>query len=51
VDGSRRNLGVLVKLSDDHEDFGVGGPSLPSSTFEQSALRPQLEIAYVNADG
>jgi hypothetical protein len=51
VDGSRHNSGVLLRLSDDHEDFGVGGPSLPSSTFEQSALRPQLEIAYVEADG
>lgn len=51
VDGSRPNLGVLLRLSDDHEDFGVGGPSLPSSTFEQSALRPQLEIAYVDSDG
>jgi hypothetical protein len=51
VDGSRRNSGVLVRLSDDHEDFGVGGPSLPSSTFVQPALRPQLEIAYVSAAG
>jgi hypothetical protein len=51
VNRSQRNSGVLLRLSDDHEDFGVGGPSLPSSTFEQSALRPQLEIAYVNAGG
>jgi len=51
IDGSRRNSGVLLKLSDDDEDFGVGGPSLPSSTFEQPALRPQLEIAYVSAAG
>jgi hypothetical protein len=48
VDGSTHNSGLLLKLSDDHEDFGVGGPSLPSSTFVQPAFRPQLEIAYVS---
>jgi hypothetical protein len=48
VDGTRHNSGLLLRLSDDHEDFGVGGPSLPSSTFVQPALRPQLEIAYVS---
>jgi hypothetical protein len=51
VDGSRRNAGVLLKLSEDHEDFAVGGPSLPSSTFAQAALRPQLELAYVPPSG
>ena len=51
VDGSQPNSGVLLKLSEDHEDFGVGGPSLPSSTFVQPALRPQLVIAYVSATG
>jgi hypothetical protein len=51
VDGSQPNSGVLLKLSEDHEDFGVGGPSLPSSTFVQPALRPQLEIAYMSAAG
>jgi len=51
VDGSRRNSGVLLKLSDDHEDFGVSGPSLPSSTFAQPAMRPQLEITYLSASG
>ena len=51
VDGSLRNSGVLLKLSDDHEDFGVGGPSLPSSTFALPALRPQLEITYLSASG
>ena len=51
VDGSRRNSGVLLKLSDDHEDFGVGGPSLPSSTFALPTVRPQLEITYLGASG
>lgn len=51
VDGSRRNSGVLLKLSEDHEDFGVGGPSLPSSTFAQPEVRPQLEVTYLSASG
>lgn len=48
VDGTRRNSGLLLRLSDDHEDFGAGGPSLPSSTFVQPAVRPQLEITYLS---
>jgi hypothetical protein len=51
VDGSRANSGVLLRLSDGHEDLGVGGPSLPSSSFAQPALRPQLEITYVRGGG
>ncbi len=51
VDGSRHNAGVLVKLSDDHEDFGVGGPSLPSSSFLQPAVQPTLEITYLGVSG
>jgi hypothetical protein len=47
VKGTEPNSGVLLKLADWHEDFGVGGPSLPSSSFVQSALRPQLEVTYV----
>jgi hypothetical protein len=43
VDESWRNSGVLLKLSEDNEDYGVSGPSLPSSSFAQPALRPQLE--------
>ena len=51
IDGSRRNSGVLLKLSEDHEDFGVGGPSPPSSTFTQQSVRPQLEITYLGVSG
>jgi hypothetical protein len=51
VGGSRRNSGVLLKLSEDHEDFGVSGPSLPSATFAQTALRPLLEISYLHPSG
>ena len=49
VDGGRRNSGLLLKLSEGHEDFGVSGPSPPSSTFVQPDVRPQLEITYVPA--
>lgn len=51
VDGSRANAGVLLKLSEDYEDFGVGGPSFPSSTFAQVALRPQLLVTYIAPGG
>jgi hypothetical protein len=51
VDGSTRNAGVLLKLSEDHEDFGVGGPSLPSSSFAQPSLGPRLEVTYMPPDG
>jgi hypothetical protein len=51
VDGSRRNSGVLLKLSEDYEDFGSGGPSLPSSSFAQPNLRPRLEVTYLPPGG
>ena len=47
IDGSRHNSGLLLKLSDDHEDYGVSGPSFPSSSFAHPAMRPQLEIVYL----
>ena len=46
VAGTRRNAGVLLKLADSNEDFGVSGPSLPSSTFSHAAFRPRLEVTY-----
>ena len=51
VDGSRHNSGVLLKLSEDHEDYGVSGPSLPSSSFVQPDVRPQLEVTYLPPSG
>jgi hypothetical protein len=51
IDGSRGNAGVLVKLGEDHEDLGVSGPSVPSSSFGQAAVRPQLEISYQPPSG
>jgi TGF-beta propeptide len=49
VDGSRRNSGVLLKLAEGYEDFGVSGPSPPSAAFAQPAFRPLLEVTYVRA--
>ena len=40
IDGTRRNSGVMLKLSADYEDFGVSGPSLPSSTFAPPTCGP-----------
>jgi hypothetical protein len=51
LDGSTQNAGVLLKLSEDHEDFGVSGPSLPSSSFVQTSLRPRLEVTHLPPGG
>jgi hypothetical protein len=41
------NDGVLLKLTDGVEDFAVGGPATPSSSFADPALRPVLDIDYL----
>jgi hypothetical protein len=51
IDGSERNSGVLLKLSDDLEDYDLGGPSLPASGFAQPGARPRLEVTYVLPGG
>jgi hypothetical protein len=51
VDGSRRNAGILLKLSDAEENYGVSGPKPPSSSFTDPALRPRLEVTYVGPTG
>jgi hypothetical protein len=45
------NHGVLVKLADAEEDFAVGGPAVPSSSFADAAGRPALEIVYLPPGG
>jgi hypothetical protein len=45
--GDLPNDGVLLKLDDAQEDFGAGGPSFPSSTYADPALRPRLTIWYL----
>ena len=44
------NDGVLLKLGDEQEDYGVGGPALASSTFVNPAARPALHVDYVPPD-
>ena len=48
--GEIENAGVLLQLAEGTEDFGVGGPAFPSSTFANAALRPRLE-AWIVAPG
>jgi hypothetical protein len=45
------NDGVLLKLADAEEDFDVGGPAVPSSSFAGVASRPALDIVYLPPGG
>jgi len=40
------NSGVLLKLAEEGESFGVSGPYFPSSSFFSAGLRPRLVISY-----
>jgi TGF-beta propeptide len=40
------NHGLLLKLQDGDEDYGVPGPSVPSSSHPNTALRPRLVVTY-----
>lgn len=46
ADGAQANHGLLLKLMDGEEDFGVSGPYFPSASFPTAALRPRLLVAY-----
>jgi hypothetical protein len=41
------NHGVLLKLADGEEDYDVGGPALPSSSFARASERPALDLVYL----
>jgi hypothetical protein len=41
------NRGVLLKLAEEEEDFGVSGPYFPSASFGTAALRARLVVSYV----
>jgi hypothetical protein len=45
--GGLPNDGVLLKLVDAEEDFDASGPSFPSSSYAEPALRPRLTVWYV----
>jgi TGF-beta propeptide len=40
------NNGLLLKLQDGDEDYGVPGPYVPSSSHPNTALRPRLVVTY-----
>ena len=40
------NYGVLLKLQDGDEGYGVPGPYGPSSGYPEAALRPRLVVTY-----
>lgn len=42
------NDGLLLKLADSQEDYGVSGPKLPSADYSAAELRPALEVRYVS---
>jgi hypothetical protein len=44
--GGLPNNGVLLKLQDGDEDYGVSGPYGPSSSYPDPALRPRLVVTY-----
>ena len=46
VEYGATNNGLLLKLADGEEEFGVSGPALPSAEFANAALRPRLEVVY-----
>jgi hypothetical protein len=46
--GDLANDGLLLKLSDEEEAFDSSGPALPSSSYAEPALRPQLAVWYVD---
>jgi hypothetical protein len=45
------NDGLLLKLQDGDEDYGVPGPYGPSSTYPNATLRPRLVVVYRAAGG
>jgi hypothetical protein len=40
------NNGLLLKLQDGDEGYGVPGPHAPSSSYPDPALRPRLVVTY-----
>jgi hypothetical protein len=44
--GLAPNRGVLLKLTDGEEDFGVSGPYFASASFVAAAVRPRLVVTY-----
>jgi hypothetical protein len=47
LSGGYPNNGVLLKLADEQEDYLVGGPAFPSSSYLEPEQRPRLVVTYV----
>ena len=44
------NNGLLLKIQDGDEDYGYGGPYLPSASHPTTDLRPRLVVGYSTPD-
>jgi hypothetical protein len=44
--GDLSNDGLVLKLADGEEEFDSSGPSFPSSSYADQAVRPQLTVWY-----
>jgi hypothetical protein len=51
LDGTIENNGVLLKVADGREDFGVGGPYFASMSASDPVVRPRLVIEYSSPTG
>lgn len=49
--GAVANNGLLLKLVEWQEDYGVSGPAFPSSSFANAAVRPRLLVTYSSPGG
>ena len=45
--GGLANDGMLLKLVDEQEDYAVGGPAMPSSSYADAAVRPRLVVSVM----
>jgi hypothetical protein len=45
-DEAQPNYGLLLKLSEREEDYGVSGPAFASSGFAEAWLRPRLVVTF-----
>jgi hypothetical protein len=49
VDGAFENDGLILKLADEEEALSGSGPMPPGRLFPEAALRPLLEVDYIES--
>jgi hypothetical protein len=49
--GAEANNGLLLRLTEWQEGYGVSGPAFPSSSFPTAAVRPRLVVTYTPPSG